>query len=181
MNTNILEGTRCYMVGHMEYSDGQGWREKVEKEVGEGLGVVCFNPYKKPFVNQRPEDPETRKWLAERMAQGDLETVRQHMRMVRSDDLRLCDISDFFICHLIPHVASWGSAEEIYTANRMKKPLFIAVEGGRNKTPLWLAGMLPPHYFYDSIEDVIKMLKDIDAGKKKIDSERWRLLRKEYR
>ena len=99
-------------------------------------------------------------------------------------DLAIADIidrSDFIIAHLLPDVASWGSAEELVTAVRMKKPIFISMEGGKKKTPLWMMGMLPHHYIYDSIEEVVNMVKQIDNGDKKIDSDRWRLLREELR
>ena len=43
------------------------------------------------------------------------------------------DIADFIIAHLVPDVASWGSAEEIVTAVRMKKPIFVSMEGGKDK------------------------------------------------
>ena len=55
------------------------------------------------------------------------------------------------------------------------------MEGGKHATPLWIMGMLPHHYIYDSIEEVVDMVKQIDSGKKDIDSDRWRLLRKELR
>lgn len=178
---NVLRGTRCYLVGHMQYSDGQQWRDLIEEEVGKKMGVVCFNPYKKPFVNQRPEDNSTRQWLEKEMQNGNLQVVHEHMKQVRADDLRLCDISDFFVCHIFPRVASWGSAEEIVTANRMKKPIFVAVDGGVKNTPLWLLGKLKPHYFYNNIEEIISTLQAINSGKKQIDSDRWRLLREEFR
>jgi len=41
-------------------------------------------------------------------------------------------------------------------------------------------GMLPPHYFYDSLEDALTMIEKIDSGARPIDSTRWRLLRPEY-
>ena len=44
-----------------------------------------------------------------------------------------------------------------------------------------MMGMLPHHYIYDSIEDAIEMIKSIDDGSKEIDSDRWRLLKKELR
>ena len=44
------------------------------------------------------------------------------MKQIRSYDLNLVDRSDFIIAHLFPEVASGGSAEEIVTAVRMKKP-----------------------------------------------------------
>ena len=100
---------------------------------------------------------------------------------MRSYDLNLVDRSDFIIAHLLPEVASWGSAEELVTAVRMKKPIYISMEGGKHATPLWIMGMLPHHYIYDSIEEVVDMIKQIDCGEKSIDSDRWRLLRKELR
>ena len=78
-------------------------------------------------------------------------------------------------------MASWGSAEELVTAVRMKKPIFISMEGGKHKTPLWIMGMLPHHYIYDSVDEVLEMVKQINSGVKDIDSDRWRLLRKELR
>ena len=55
------------------------------------------------------------------------------------------------------------------------------MEGGKKKTPLWMMGMMPHKYIYDSIEDVVDMIKRIDNGEKEIDSDRWRLLRIELR
>ena len=55
------------------------------------------------------------------------------------------------------------------------------MEGGKEATPLWMMGMVPHHYIYDSVEDIISMIKDIDDGKKEIDSDRWRLLREDLR
>ena len=107
--------------------------------------------------------------------------VTDKMKTVRAYDLNLVDRSDFIIAHLVPDVASWGSAEEIVTAVRMKKPIFISMEGGKAKTPLWMLGMLPHKYIYNSLDEVIEMLYAIDNEDKPIDSDRWRLLRKEYR
>jgi len=115
------------------------------------------------------------------MESGFYNDVSERMKLIRSYDLNLVDRSDFIIAHLLPEVASWGSAEEIVTAVRMKKPIFISMEGGKSKTPLWMMGMLPHHYIYNTIEDVIGMIKQIDCGNKKIDSDRWRLLKKELR
>ena len=63
----------------------------------------------------------------------------------------------------------------------MKKPVFVSMEGGKKKTPLWMMGMMPHHYIYDSVEEVVEMVKRIDDGCKKIDSDRWRLLKEELR
>ena len=115
------------------------------------------------------------------MQNGYYGDVAKRMHVIRNYDLNLVDRSDFIIAHLLPDVASWGSAEELVTAVRMKKPIFISMEGGKSKTPLWILGMLPHNYIYDSIDEVLDMVKKIDSGEKNIDSDRWRLLRKELR
>jgi hypothetical protein len=127
------------------------------------------------------EDEASRHEMQELMNDGEYDKVTQRMKTVRAYDLNLVDRSDFIIAHLVPDVASWGSAEEITTAVRMKKPVFISMQGGKEKTPLWMLGMFPHKYIYNSLDEIIKMLYSIDSGTKNIDSDRWRLLRKEYR
>ena len=176
----VLNKTRTYLVGHMQYASGRDWREYVEGEL-EPLGIRIFNPYKKPFVKDVEEDEETRLSLEHCQKHGYFNDVAQRMSLVRSYDLNLVDRSDFIIAHILPEVASWGSAEELVTAVRMKKPIFISMEGGKHETPLWIMGMLPHHYIYDSIEEAVDMVKQIDSGQKAIDSDRWRLLREDLR
>jgi hypothetical protein len=177
---NVLFKTRTYLVGHMQYASGRDWRAYAEEELAK-LNIITFNPYDKPFIKDVEEDEETRLSLAHCQKNGYFNDVAKRMSLVRSYDLNLVDRSDFIIAHLLPEVASWGSAEELVTAVRMKKPIFISMEGGKHKTPLWMMGMLPHNYIYDSIEEVVDMIKQIDSGDKKIDSDRWRLLKKGLR
>lgn len=177
---NLLNKTKTYLVGHMQYLSGRNWRKEVSSKL-EPLGIICFDPYKKPFVKDVEEDEETRSQMDKWMKSEKYEEVTERMKVIRSYDLNLVDRSDFIIAHLTPDVASWGSAEELVTAVRMKKPIFISIEGGKTKTPLWILGMLPHKYIYDSIDEVIDMIYAIDNGKKKMDSDRWRLLNENYR
>lgn len=177
---NLLDKTKTYLVGHMQYLSGRDWREEVTDKL-EPLGVTCFDPYKKPFMKDVEEDEASRIEMETWMKTKQYDRVGERMKIVRSYDLNLVDRSDFIIAHLVPDVASWGSAEEIVTAIRMKKPTFISMEGGKAKAPLWLLGMLPHKYIYNSLDEVVEMLYAIDNGIKPIDSDRWRLLRKEYR
>lgn len=164
----------------MQYLSGRDWREEVTEKL-QPLGITCFDPYKKPFMKDVEEDEASRVEMETWMKTKQYDRVGERMKIVRSYDLNLVDRSDFIIAHLVPDVASWGSAEEIVTAIRMKKPTFISMEGGKAKTPLWLLGMLPHKYIYNSLDEVVEMLYAIDNGIKPIDSDRWRLLRKEYR
>lgn len=178
--TNILYKTKTYLVGHMQYLSGRDWRQEVTKKLGK-LSITCFDPYKKPFVKDVEEDEASRQEMETWMKTKQYDRVTERMKTVRSYDLNLVDRSDFIIAHLVPDVASWGSAEEIVTAVRMKKPIFVSMEGGKAKTPLWMLGMLPHKYIYDSLEEVVDMMYAIDNGDKLIDSDRWRLLRKSFR
>ena len=125
---NHLLNTRTYLVGHMQYASGRDWREYVEDEL-KPIGIRIFNPYKKPFVKDVNEDEDTRLSIAHCMEHGYFNDVADRMKRIRSYDLNLVDRSDFIIAHLLPEVASWGSAEEIVTAVRMKKPIFISMKG----------------------------------------------------
>jgi hypothetical protein len=176
----ILHKTRVYTIGHMQYASGRGWREDFTKEMDK-LGVTTFDPYHKPFCDDTPEDEGTRTELASLMAQERYDEVAQRMKPVRNYDLRLCDISDFLVAHIKPSVASWGSAEELVTSCRAKKPVFISIEGGKKMTPLWLLAMFPHKYIYNSIDEIVEMLKKIDSGEKVIDNDKWRLLKPEFR
>ena len=107
---NVLEKTRTYLVGHMQYASGRDWREYGENEL-EKLNITTFNPYKKPFVKDVKEDEDARHSLDHCQKHGYFNDVAQRMSLVRSYDLNLVDRSDFIIAHLLPEVASWGSAE----------------------------------------------------------------------
>ena len=110
----------------MQYASGRDWREYVENEL-EKLNITTFNPYKKPFVKDVKEDEDARHSLDHCQKHGYFNDVAQRMSLVRSYDLNLVDRSDFIIAHLLPEVASWGSAEELVTAVRMKKPIIISL------------------------------------------------------
>ena len=177
---NLLSKTKTYLVGHMQYLSGRNWREEVTEKLSE-IKITCFDPYKKPFVKDVEEDEASRIEMETWMKTKQYDRVSERMKTVRSYDLNLVDRSDFIVAHLVPEVASWGSAEEIVTAIRMKKPIFVSMEGGKSKTPLWMLGMFPHKYIYNSLDEIIEMLYAIDDGNKPIDSDRWRLLRKEFR
>ena len=177
---NVLFKARAYLIGHMQYEDGRGWREVVKTELGD-RNITFFDPYFKPFTHDVPEDEAARIDLHRWMETEQYDLVQQRMWEVRGYDLRLCDICDFFIAHINPSVASWGSAEEITTVIREKKPLFLSVEGGKKKTPLWLMGKIPHKYIYNNVKEIIETIKHIDDGIIKINSDRWKLLKPELR
>lgn len=181
MEKHFLNRTRCYLVGAMENdSKGADWRDMMMIDL-ECTGIIFFSPYQRPFLNDIPEDETARKELASWMERGDYDLVANRMTQIRAHDLRLVDISDFIIARIDPKVATYGTVEEITTAVREKKPVFLCVEGGKKKTPLWLLGMFPHKYIYDSLDEVIETILAIDKGTVKLSSDRWRLLTDKYR
>lgn len=175
----FLDRTRVYLIGHMEYKDGSDWRKKVTKNL-EKMGVICFNPYEKPFENDIKEDEKTQERLKKKRAY-DMAAVHEHMKEVVAFDLAMVDRSDFIICVINPEIPTYGTTHEIVVANLAKKPIFTVVEGGVDKTPLWLTGLLSPSCFYNSMEEVLEKLQGIHNGSIKTKSKRWRFLKYEYR
>lgn len=183
MNPNILRKTKAYLIGHMQYANGQGWRNEFKDKIAE-IGVTCFDPYDKPFEQHLlgvDESDTIRDDCLTKMQQGDYDSVATLFKHVRNLDLALCDKSDFIVGNIIPSVASWGTAEELSTSAKMKKPIFLIVEGGKVKTPLWILGMIPHSFIFDSVDEVVEKLRKIDNGEEPIQTKYWRLLRKEYR
>jgi len=180
LKNNHLRGTSCYLVGQMQYADGTAWRNTAKGRL-EPRGITCFDPYHKPFIEAVDESPETRDSLLARLDEGDYDGVAERMKKVRGFDLNLVDRCDFVIAYLNIKIPTCGSYEEIFWANRIKKPIFLTIEGGKRNTPLWLLGTIPHKYIYDSVEDSLSMIESIDSGIVEIDSDRWRLLKEEYR
>lgn len=178
----VLWGTRCYLMGAMEFSDGREWRETIEKEL-DGRGIKFFNPYKKPYINNVPEDETSREEMLHWRETEQYDILSQKMKKIRSDDLRCVDISDWLIALIKPNVASWGTGEEIPTAIKEKKPVFLIVDDpkGIAACPLWFFGVMPHKYIYGSLKEVIKTIKGIDDGLIRLSSDRWHLLKKEFR
>ncbi len=185
MNTsskNLLKNTRSYLIGHMEFKDGKGWREEVKNQLKD-RNIKFFDPYYKPFIHDVPEDDSSRAEMLHWRETEQYDLISQRMKAVRGYDLRLCDICDWFIAVISPKLASWGSAEEITTIIREKKPLFLVIDdpAGKKACPLWLFGVLPHKYIYDNLSDVLNTIKAIDDGIIKTTSDRWKLLKENLR
>lgn len=176
----ILNKTRVYLAGFMQNGDGTKWRDVVQEALNP-RGIITFNPYEKPYVNGTPEDIDSRKNLNIWMENGAFEEVAKHMKKVRSEDLRQVDLSDFLVFYIDHKIPTWGTVEELTLAVREKKPIFLVIKDGLKHCPLWILGMMPLKYMYNNLDDALDMIKKIDDGVVPIDSERWHLLKPEFR
>jgi len=177
---NILNKTSAYLIGHMESGDGAPWRNVVTASL-EPLGIHCFDPYKKPFEHSINETKEYQAALIAARERGDYDYLTKECKAFRREDLNLVDRSDFIIFYYDRDIPTVGSFEEFFWAARQKKVIFFICKQGKKNCPLWIFATIPHRYIYDNIESVIAMIKKIDNGDVKIDSERWRLLKRELR
>ena len=65
-----------------------------------------------------------------------------------------------------------GTLEEIFLANRSKKPVLIFCKQGRKAVSDWLYGTLPQKYIFENMEDLLLCLEKVDNGEE-TDTSRW--------
>ena len=181
MTKHILRRTKCYLAGNIENSHAPNdWRDRVKNDLRD-TGILFFDPLKKPFLDSVNEDKSHIVRLTKLRQEGHFDELSKVMRKIRVEDLSLVDRADFLIASISARTASWGTAEEVFWANRMKKPIFLMVAEGKDFCPFWIFGTLPSDQIYGRIEDVIAEIQRIDSGEKKIDLSRWKIFREEFR
>jgi len=158
---NRLALNRGYLCGAMDRvaDGGIGWRQRLVRDL-RALKVLWLDPTRKP-INIGLEDLENRALRQAAKRAGDFEFVREQMKQIRPVDLRMVDICDFVIVNLDLRVHATGSYEELYWANRMKKPVLVRVEQGVKHTPDWLFGVLPIEFFFSTWAEVKAYLRHI--------------------
>jgi len=92
---------------------------------------------------------------------GDYEFVRNQMKQIRPVDLRMVDITDFLVVNIDLEVHACGTYEELYWANRMKKPCIVRIAQGVEHTPDWLFGTLPFEMIFSTWDQVKTYLRHI--------------------
>lgn len=170
---NRLSGTRCYLAGPMDrvdWSVAQGWRQIVTPYL-HSRGVKVLDPTNKKDQTY-DEGIEFRQKKALAKQSGDFEEMASLMRPVRNYDLRCCDLADFLFVNLNSD-SLCGTLEEIFTANRQKKPILIIREAGLATVPDWLWGTLPTKFFFDSLQKALDYLHHIDTADEIDTLNRW--------
>ena len=158
---NRLQGNRCYLCGPMDRcaDNGETWRQRIKLDLAD-LGIVWLDPTRKP-THLAIESAESRKRLADAKEAGEFDFVCEQMRVIRSVDLRLVDVADFLVVHIDTEIYSFGTIEEIATANKQKKPIIVHVEQGKSATPNWLLGMLPHEMIFSTWNEAYTYLRSI--------------------
>jgi hypothetical protein len=168
-----LNKQRAYLCGAMDRvkDRGVGWREDITPFL-KNIGIEVFNPITKPS-NIGLEDENVAQVKAKLKSQKRYDELTDMMKVIRGVDLRLVDISDFLIVNLDLDIHPCGTYEEIFLANRQKKPIIIHMEQGKEHTPDWLFGAIPHHMIFSKWVDIKDYLCYID-GAESIDTyKRW--------
>ncbi len=170
---NRLKNQRVYLAGAMDRVPDRGvtWRDNITPFL-ESLGIVVFNPIKKPSI-EGSEDEQTHIYKVKLKKEQKFDELSNLMKTIRSVDLRLVDISDFLIVNLDIDQHPCGTYEEIFLANRSKKPVIIHMEQGKNFAPDWLFGTIPHQMIFSSWDEIKDYLKHIDSCQNIEPYKRW--------
>lgn len=170
---NRLQNQRVYLAGAMDRvaDRGNGWRDNITPFL-ESLGVVVFNPIKKP-TSVGVEDFATHQLKLKLKQDKNYDSLSQLMKTIRSVDLRLVDISDFLIVNLDLDIHPCGTYEEIFWANRQKKPIIIHMVQGKQNAPDWLFGTIPHQMIFSNWDDIKAYLHDINSISEINNYNRW--------
>ena len=170
---NRVRNQRCYLAGAMDRvkDRGKGWRQEITPFL-ESLGIVVFNPITKP-TEIGLEDHDTHLVKTKLKKKKRYEELSSMMKVIRSVDLRLVDISDFLIVNLDLDIHPCGTYEEIFWANRQKKPIIIHMVQGKEHTPDWLFGTVPHQMIYSDWNDIYGYLEHINSSENINTYNRW--------
>ena len=173
MISHRLHNQRVYLAGAMDRVPDRGvtWRDSITPFL-ESLNIIVFNPIKKPSV-EGSEDEQTHAYKTKLKEQSKFDELSSLMKTIRSVDLRLVDISDFLIVNLDIDQHPCGTYEEIFLANRSKKPVIVHMEQGKEKAPDWLFGTIPHQMIFSSWKEIQDYLIHIDSSQNIQTYKRW--------
>lgn len=171
---NRLKNTRAYLAGAMDRvaDGGETWRRNIRAAL-KGLGIVWLDPTQKP-CDIGVEDAESRKLRHQHKMAGDFQYVTDEMKPIRQTDLRLVDVADLLIVNIDLDIHACGTYEELFLANQQRKPVVVHIEQGTKQTPDWLFATIPYQLIFNTWNEVVKYLQDINSATIVETFDRWR-------
>lgn len=170
---NNLSGMRTYLIGAMDRVPDGGivWREYITPYL-KALNVSVLNPCNNPMFGVE-ENHNIREEIQHLKNTGQFDKIRRAYGNIRNADLRCVDISDFVICYIDMDIHMCGSYEEIVTANRQKKPVLIWCKQGKKNVPNWLFFMIPHEHIFNTIDDLLIFLYNVNTSIDTSNLKRW--------
>jgi hypothetical protein len=168
-----LSGSRVYLSGAMDRvaDGGIGWRRKITPWFNE-RNVIVLDPSDKPTlvgVEEVVEREQRRRWRSEER----YDLLAEHMKPIRHIDLRLVDVADFMVVYLDLSIHACGTYEEVFLANRQRKPILLVCEQGKQAVPDWMYATSNHQLFYNNFEEMLGYLDRVDQGDEVETYGRW--------
>jgi nucleoside 2-deoxyribosyltransferase len=177
---NILKNTRVYLAGNLENNENSvSWRQSVKNSLVP-RGITVLTPIEKMFTADLPEDDWNQKRIKNWRKNKMYDEVHRYMKEVIRKDLRLVDLSDFFIFNIDIKTPTYGTVHELVLASQQRKPVFICV-GDKTQCPLWIMGLFSHENIFNSMDEILEQIYTIDDGKIDINPNKWRLLTESLR
>ena len=158
---NRLAYSRAYLCGAMDRAsdNGVGWRQRLREELKD-LKVIWLDPTCKPIDVGR-EDLQTKQQIEIAKQQGDFDFVAEIVKPIRCVDLRMVDIADWQVVNIDLEIHACGTYEELFLANREKKPIIVHVEQGKPKAPGWLFATIPHAMIFSTWDEIYTYLRHV--------------------
>ncbi len=167
----MLKDSRAYLCGAMSFDENEmEWREAL-KPFLRSLGIRIFDPCDLP-INVVCED----KWLQQRLLREEqYDELSAMMKELRCIDLRAVGVCDFIIVNIDTSIYTCGTFEELFQANRERKPVLIRCKQGKSAAPPWLFGTVPHELIFSTWDEIKNYLLKIDTSEGVLLKRRWYL------
>ena len=76
----------------------------------------------------------------------------------------MCDMADMLIVNIDLTIPTCGTWEELFTANRAKKPILVRVVQGKAHAPGWLFGTIPHQHIFSTWQEICDYVREVDSG-----------------
>lgn len=174
---NNLQHTLVYLSGPMDFAadHGVGWRNEF-KERTKHLQLKALDPCSKPGGIGSEVDQE-KDYAINLKKTGRFDELTKFAKKIRRIDLRLVDLCDFVVVYIDKTVPMCGTWDELFIAERQKKPVLVIYKQGKKEAPLWLFAAVNHKFIFDDMDSLIKYLEEVNAAKEITDT-RWVLIRK---
>lgn len=172
----ILDYAITYLAGPMEFASDGGviWRQDfINLCYEQDIYLRFLDPTNKLQGMSITEEIKAGKALKDA---EDWEGLKQHVKSFRREDLRCVDYCDFLTVMIDKDIHMCGTYDELFTAERQKKPILAIVNGGKKSCPGWLFDVIDHELMFDNVSSCVEYLNNVNSGHIKLDS-RWVLIR----
>jgi hypothetical protein len=173
---NKLNGARIFLSGPIDRvaDDGVVWRKHLKDTCDlSKLNFSFFDPCDKPKGLGSEIGIEKHK-MKELIGNGEWETAQKFAKKFRRYDLRGVDWCDLLISKIDLNTHMCGTYDEIFTAEREQKPIFMIMGEGQSKKdiPAWLVSFMKEEEIFENENECVKYLLDLNDGTIDLDR-RW--------